>query len=190
MNSTLLAHQHRLDRDVGTPAPAVQSETPRWYAIRTRGRSEQTVDSQLCAHGLETFLPTYTEVHRWSDRRRNITLPLFPGYTFLRATVSAEIRSLVLRCSGVIDFVNSLGRLLTIGDREIEDIQLLATRQIAFSPCAFVDIGTRVRVRGGALDGLVGILVGRNSDTSLVISLELIQRSVALRIQGYEVCPV
>jgi transcription antitermination factor NusG len=190
MNSTLAAHQHRVDHDVRIPTPDFQSEMPRWYAIRTRGRSEQAVDSRLCVHGLETFLPTYTEVRRWSDRRRNITLPLFPGYTFLRAAVSAEIRSLVLRCPGVIDFVNSLGRLLTIGDREIENIQFLATRQIAFSPCAFVDIGTRVRVRGGALDGLVGILVGRNSDSSLVISVELIQRSVALRVQGYEVCPV
>jgi hypothetical protein len=86
--------------------------------------------------------------------------------------------------------VNRLGKPLTIPDCEIEDIQLLAARPTGFSPCPFVNIGTKVRVRGGALDGLVGILVGRNSDCSLVISVELIQRSVALRVQGYEVCPV
>jgi hypothetical protein len=86
--------------------------------------------------------------------------------------------------------VNALGKFLAIPDREIEDIQTLAARQIPFSPCAFVNIGTRVQVRGGALDGLVGILVGQNSDCSLVISVELIQRSVALRVQGYEVVPV
>lgn len=148
------------------------------------------MDAQLRAYGLETFLPLYAEVRRWSDRRKEIKLPLFPGYTFLRASVSAEIRSLVLRSAGVINFVNALGKLPAISDREIEDIQSLAASRIAFSPCPFVNLGTKVQVRGGALDGVVGILVGRNSDCSLVISVELIQRSVALRVQGYEVRPV
>lgn len=190
MTTTLLAHQDRLDQSVGIPTSAVPLEIPRWYAIRTRGRAEKAVDAQLRAYGLETFLPVYGEVRRWSDRRKEIRRPLFPGYTFLRAAVSAEIRCLVLRSGGVTDFVQSLGRPLAIADGEIEDIQALAAHQIAFSPCAFVNIGTRVQVRGGALDGLVGILIGRNPDYSLVISVELIQRSVALRVQGYEVCPV
>lgn len=189
MNSALV-QQLPLDCCLSAPAPIAQSETLRWYAIRTRGRSEQTVNGQLCAHGLETFLPIYTECHRWSDRRKEINLPLFPGYTFLRAKLSAEIRSLVLRVAGAMDFVNSLGKPLSVDDHEIEDIQSLAARGISFSPCAFANIGTRVRVRGGALDGIVGILVGRNSDCSLVISVELIRRSIALRVQGYEICPV
>ena len=190
MNNTGVTHPHPVDHDGGIVAPTHGSEMPRWYAIRTRGRSERTVDAQLRAYGLDTFLPLYTEVRRWSDRRKEIKLPLFPGYTFLRATVSAEIRSLVLHSAGVIDFVNALGKLPAISDREIEDVQSLAARRIAFSPCPFVNMGTKVRVGGGALDGLVGILVGRNSDCSLVISVELIQRSVALRVQGYEVRPV
>jgi transcription antitermination factor NusG len=190
MNNTLPAQSPPTDRVVETVPSTAKMETPRWYAIRTRGRSERTVDAQLRAHGLETFLPLYPEVRNWSDRRKEIKLPLFTGYTFLRATVSAEIRSLVLRSAGVLNFVNGLGKPLTIPDREIEDIQLLAARPMGISPCPFVTIGTKVRVRGGALDGLVGILVGRNSDCSLVVSVELIQRSVALRVQGYEVCPV
>src|ERR1700735_2015920 len=190
MDTTLLAHQERLDESVGIPASALQLEMPRWYAIRARTRSETTVDAQLRAYGLETFLPVYGEVRRWSDRRKEIHRPLFPSYTFLRVAVSAEIRSLVLCSAGVTDFVQSLGKPLAVADGEIEEIQALATHHIPFSPCAFVNIGTRVQVRGGALDGLVGILVGRNPDCSLVISVELIQRSVALRVQGYEVCPV
>jgi transcription antitermination factor NusG len=189
MNNSLL-RQADLNHCIGTSASAVPSDMPRWYAIRTRGRSERTVDAQLRAHGLETFLPLYGEVHRWSDRRREIHRPLFPGYTFLRAAISAEIRSLVLRSAGVAEFVHAMGKPLAIVDREIADVQALAAGQIPFSPCPFVNIGTRVQVRGGALDGLVGILVGRNSDCSLVISVELIQRSVALRVQGYEVVPV
>ncbi|HXN74162.1 MAG TPA: UpxY family transcription antiterminator [Candidatus Acidoferrales bacterium] len=190
MNSALPVHQLPLDRCFRVPALAARSETLRWYAIRTRSRSEKIVNGQLCSHGLETFLPIYTECHRWSDRRKEINLPLFPGYTFLRAKLSAEIRSLVLRVAGAMDFVTSLGKPLAVDDHEIEDIQLLSARGIRFSPCAFVNVGTRVRVRGGALDGVVGILVGRNSDCSLVISVELIRRSIALRVQGYEVCPV
>lgn len=190
LNSTLLAQQFLPEYPLGIAATAGQSEMPRWYAIRTRSRSERTADAQLRAHGLETFLPLHGELRRWSDRRKQVHLPVFPGYTFLRAAVTAEIRSLVLRSAGAIDFVHSLGRPLAIPDREVEDIRLLATHPFAFSPCAFLNIGTRVQIRGGALDGLVGILVGRNSDCSLVISVELIRRSVALRVEGYEVCPV
>jgi transcription antitermination factor NusG len=187
MNNTQVTHARPADRDGGIVPPTHESEMPRWYAIRTRGRSERTVDTQLRAYGLETFLPVYAEVRRWSDRHKEIKLPLFPGYTFFRATVSAEIRSLVLRSAGVINFVNAPGEFPVISDSEIEDIQSLTASRIAFSPCPFVNLGTKVRVRGGALDGLVGILVGRNSDKSLVISVELIQRSVALRVEGYEV---
>jgi transcription antitermination factor NusG len=190
MNNTLFPQPPPVNRVAGIAASENKREVPRWYAIRTRGRSEMTVDAQLHAYGLETFLPLYGEVRRWSDRRKEIKLPLFPGYTFLRAAVSAEIRSLVLRSAGVITFVNAMGAPVAISDSEIERIQLLAERGIGFTPCAFVNIGTKVQVRGGALDGLVGILVGRNSDCSLVISLELIQRSVALRVRGYEVFPV
>ncbi|MGA2901678.1 MAG: UpxY family transcription antiterminator [Candidatus Acidiferrales bacterium] len=189
MNYSLL-RQAGLNHRNGTAASAVPLEMPRWYAIRTRARSERTVDAQLRSYGLQTFLPVYDEVRRWSDRHKEVHRPLFPGYTFLRAAISAEIRSLVLRSAGVADFVHAMGKPLAIVDREIEDIQALAARQIPFSPCAFVNIGTRVQVRGGALEGLVGILVGQNSDCSLVISVELIQRSVALRVQGYEVVPV
>jgi transcription antitermination factor NusG len=190
MNNTLPAQPSPTDHAVGITASENKLEMPRWYAIRTRGRSEINVDAQLHAYGLETFLPLYGAVRRWSDRRKEVKLPLFPGYTFLRAAASAEIRSLVLRSAGVINFVSSMGKPAAISDHEIEGIQLLAERGINFAPCAYVNIGTKVRVRGGALDGLVGILVGRNSDCSLVISVELIQRSVALRVQGYEVCPV
>jgi transcription antitermination factor NusG len=189
MDNTLL-HQGHLNHGIGNSASLVPLEMPRWYAIRTRGRSERTVDAQLRALGLQTFLPLYSEVRRWSDRRREIHRPLFPGYTFLRAAISAEIKSLVLRSAGVADFVHAMGKPLAIVDREIAGIQALIAEKIPFSPNTFVNIGTRVQVRGGALDGLVGILVGRNSDCSLVISVELIQRSVALRVQGYEVVPV
>ena len=189
MDNTLL-HQGHLNHGIGNSASLVPLEMPRWYAIRTRGRSERTVDAQLRACGLQTFLPLYGEVRRWSDRRREIHRPLFPGYTFLRAAISAAIRSLVLRCAGVADFVHAMGNPLAIVDREIAGIQALIAEKIPFSPNTFVNIGTRVQVRGGALDGLVGILVGRNPDCSLVISVELIQRSVALRVQGYAVVPV
>ena len=164
-------------------------EPPRWYAIRTRGRCEKRVATQLRERGFESFLPLCSEVRRWSDRHKVLDLPLFPGYTFLRACVSAEIRTQVLRTAGVMDFVGRRGWPLTISDREIHDVQLLLANRVPFQAHEFLNVGTRVRIRGGALDGIEGILAAKNSDCSLIVSVELIRRSVALRVQGYDVCP-
>ena len=173
-----------------TSEPEATPETPRWYALRTRGRCEKRVAAQLRERGFQAFLPLYSEVRRWSDRRKVLDVPLFPGYTFLRTFVSAEIRSLVLRTAGVMNFVGSPGYPLAIPDREVEDVQLLLARRVPFRAHAFLNVGTRVRIRGGALDGIEGILVAKSSDSSLIVSVELIRRSIALRVQGYDVYPV
>jgi transcription antitermination factor NusG len=171
-------------------ASEAKPETPRWYAIRTRGRCEKRVVTQLRERGFEAFLPLYSEVRRWSDRRKVLDLPLFPGYTFLRTFVTAEMRLLILRTAGVLSFVGSPGSPQAIPDREIDDVQLLLARRVPFRAHAFLNSGTRVRIRGGALDGIEGILIAKNSDCSLIVSVELIRRSIALRVQGYDVCPV
>jgi len=173
-----------------TSEPSAMPEPAQWYAIRTRGRCEKKVAAQLRDRGFEAFLPVYSELRHWSDRRKVLDLPLFPGYTFLRACVSAEIRSLVLHTAGVMNFVGSPGYPQAIPDRQIDDVQLLLAQRVAFREHAFLNAGARVRIRGGALHGMEGILVAKNSDCSLVVSVELIRRSIALRVQGYDVCPV
>jgi transcriptional antiterminator NusG len=170
--------------------PAIPLNRPQWYAIQTRGRHEKKVAQKMHDRGLHSFLPVACEVRRWSDRRKVIEAPLYPCYTFLRASIDAAMRASVLRIPGVLDFVGLPGRPLAIPDPEIEVIQRLLAQCIPMRTHVFLSEGTRVRIRGGALDGMEGILVKRNSDSSLVVSVQLIQRSVALRVDGYDVEPI
>jgi transcription antitermination factor NusG len=169
---------------------AIPANRPRWYAIQTRGRHEKKVTRHLRVRGLHGFLPLSFEMHRWTDRQQMIEAPLYPCYTFLRASIDAQIRATVLRIPGVLDFVGLRGCPLMIPDRDIEVIQTLVDRCVPVKAHVFLSEGTRVRIRGGALDGIEGILVGRNSDSSLIVSIQMIQRSIAMRIDGYDVEPL
>jgi len=158
-----------------------------WYAVRTRSRHEKVVARQLQGYGFTTFLPLSRQLREWSDRKKMVASPLFPGYAFLRMVYEPDQRLRVLQTDGVVSFVGTQGQGTAIPDKQIEDIQLLLASDIPFESHAFLKVGQKVRVRGGSLNGTEGILVGRESDRSLVISVELIQRSVAIRLQGYEV---
>jgi transcription antitermination factor NusG len=169
------------------PAPALALEEPRWYAVHTRARHEKKVTTQLHDKGVRTFLPLIAQTHRWSDRRTTIQLALFSCYTFVRLEASPEKRLAVLQTPGVVGFVGIRGVGLPIPDKEIEDIQTLLAHNVTCALYPFLKVGQRVRIRGGCLDRVEGILVARNSDRSLVVSIDLIQRSVSMRIDGYDV---
>ena len=162
----------------------------RWYAIQTHARHEKKVTTQLQDKGISTFLPLIAQRHRWSDRNQTIQLALFPCYTFVRLEASPEKRLGVLQTSGVLGFVGVRGLGVPIPDKEIEDIQTLLAHNVNCATYPFLSLGKRVRIRGGCLDGVEGILVAKNADRSLVVSVELIQRSVAVRIDGFDVEPV
>jgi len=158
-----------------------------WYAVRTRSRHEKLVAKQLENQGIESFLPVVTQTRNWSDRRKQVETPLFSGYAFLRMIHSSDDRVRVLRTQGVVNFVGVHGTGTPIPDHQIEDIKTLLTSRISYEERPFLRVGQRVRVRGGALDGVQGILVAENGDRSLVISVEPIQRSLCVRVAGYEV---
>lgn len=162
-------------------------DQPRWYAVRTRSRHEKLVARQLENQGIESFLPVVTQVRNWSDRRKQVEAPLFSGYAFLRVIHSSNDRIRVLRTQGVVSFVGVHGTGTPIPDYQIEDIKTLVASKIPYKEHAFLHVGQRVRVRGGALDGVQGILVAENGDRSVVISVEPIQRSLCVRVAGYEV---
>jgi len=159
----------------------------RWYAVRTRSRHEKLVAKQLETQGIESFLPVVTQSREWSDRRKQVEMPLFSGYAFLRMIHSSDERVRVLRTQGVVSFVGVHGTGTPIPDHQIEDIKTLVTSKISYEERPFLRVGQRVRVRGGALDGIQGILVAENGDRSLVISVEPIQRSLYVRVAGYDV---
>lgn len=171
--------------------PAVESagqvSQASWYAVRTRSRHEKLVARQLENQGIESFLPVVMQTRSWSDRRKQIETPLFSGYAFLRMIHSPDDRVRVLRTQGVVSFVGVQGTGTPIPDHQIEDIKTLVASRISYEERPFLRVGQRVRVRGGALDGMQGILVAENGDHSLVISVEPIQRSLYVRVAGYEV---
>lgn len=161
-----------------------------WYAIQTRARHEKKVVQKLQEKGATTFLPLVTQTHRWSDRFKVIELPLFPCYAFARLAPSVEMRLPALQTPGLLSIVGVHGAGAPIPDKEIEDIQTLMAQNVSSSLYPFIKVGQRVRIRGGCLDGVEGILVAEKSERRLVVSIELIQRSVSVLIDGYEVEPI
>jgi transcription antitermination factor NusG len=115
---------------------------------------------------------------------------LFDGYTFVFLESYSREYFHIVKTPGVVGFVGIRGVGLPIPNKEIEDIQTLLANNIPCSPYPFLGTGCRVRIRGGCMDGLEGILVAKNSDQSLVVSIDIIQRSIAVRIDGYGVEPV
>jgi transcription antitermination factor NusG len=148
------------------------------------------VAEQLQRQEIESFLPLIKRSRKWSDRTKEVELPLFSGYNFVRVALASADRLRVLQTHGVAGFVGINGYGTAIPDNQIQDIRTLLISQVPFKEQPFLRVGQRVRVRGGALDGVEGILSAQHDDRSLVISLEPIQRSLSVRIQGYAVEPV
>jgi len=164
----------------------VAMANPSWFAIQTRSRHEKKVADEIQQKGISSFLPLVTRLHRWSDRQKEVQLPLFPGYVFVRTPPSDKVRISVLQTPGVARFVGSQGHGTPIPDKQIEDIRSILDKNVPFELYPFIEINQRVRIRGGALDGVEGTLVAKNLDQSLVVSIDLIQRSVLVRVTGYE----
>lgn len=160
-----------------------------WYALHTKARHEKVVEQRLQQKGVTTYLPMITEVHRWSDRKKKVQLPLFSCYLFAKLAPTKVDRLRVLCVDGVFSFVGPGGEGTPIPEAQIEGVRALVEGGLPCSTHPFLKVGQRVRVRSGALDGLEGILVDRNGDSTLVISIDAIQRSLAVRVEGYEVEP-
>lgn len=155
-----------------------------WYAIGTRHRCEKKVVQQLSRMGIETFLPQREEVHYWSDRRKTISVPLFAGYTFARMDGSRQTRLRVLKAAGVIGVVSAMGQAVPVPSEQVEHLRRLLQYKVPCSLHAFLQVGQRVRIRGGCLHGIEGILTGASKN--LVVSFDCLQRSLSVRIEGYE----
>lgn len=167
------------------PPPLMVDPLPQWFALETRHRFEKKIFTQLRHQGFNVFLPLLTEHHRWSDRQKMVTVPLFPGYAFVHLDQTRDSWQIVSRTVGIIRFVSFGGTVVAIPPKQIEDLQLLLQQKGLFSLHPFVHAGQRVRIRGGCLHGLEGLLV-QHEKKKLVISIQSIQRSLALEIEGYE----
>lgn len=170
--------------------PASIAVGDKWFAIHTRPRHEKTVAAALQEKGIDAFLPLFSAKHQWSDRRRIIQLPLFPSYVFIRIAEAPDNRISVLRTSGVLGFVGVRGIGVPIPDDQIKAVQAIVKHGIPFTPHPFLDVGQRVRICGGSLDGIQGILLAKKGDHSLIVSVKILQRSLDIRITGYGFEPI
>jgi transcriptional antiterminator NusG len=158
-----------------------------WCALQTRPRHEKVVKYSLETAGIATFLPVSSQVRLWSDRRKIVEFPLFPGYIFAHTTWSLPARVRVFQTSGVVGFVGPRKEATPIPVQQIDAVRSLIGSQAECRPYPYLTVGQRVRIRNGVLQGLEGILVRVAGDDSLVVSVDLIHRSVAFRLDGYEV---
>lgn len=158
-----------------------------WYAIHTKARHEKRVAAQFEEKKVHTFLPLLSQIHRWSDRRSTVEVPMFSCYVFVRTALAVDERLRILRTPGVLGFVGGERQGAPIPEEQIQNLQAVVRENIPCFPHPFLHVGRRVRIRGGALEGLEGILTGRSGEQYLIVSVELLQRSVSVRVEGYDI---
>ncbi len=159
-----------------------------WFALHVRARYENIVAEHLRGKGYEWFLPLYQCRRRWSDRIKEIKLPLFPGYIFCR--FNAQNRLPILTTPGVVQVVGIAGTPIPIDEAEITAIQTVVQSGLPTQPWPFLQIGDRARIDYGPLCGLEGILLAFKGQHRIVLSITLLQRSVAVEIDSAYVSPV
>lgn len=160
----------------------------RWYALHVRYQHERQTERLLRMQGWETLAPMYRSQRQWTDRVKEIEAPLFPGYVFCRFARDQRIR--VEDTPGVVQIVRFEGLPAPVEDHEIADIQAMVASRLRLSPWPYLKAGDRVRVDRGPLRGLEGTLLRGADGTRLVVSVELLQRSIAAELDPEMVTPV
>ncbi len=158
-----------------------------WYAIRVRSNFEWTTANLLKQKGLPVFLPSYLSRRFWSDRVKVIERPLFPGYLFCRFDPRDWLP--VVRTAGVVNIVGAGGEFLPVDETELESVRRLLASGVPPMAHVFLKIGQRVRIERGPLSGVEGILVADKGGFRLVVSITLLQRSVAAEVDAEWVRP-
>ncbi len=164
------------ENDGATPLDAV------WYAAHTRHQHEKLVARMLANKGFEVFLPLYTEARQWRDRMKTVEVPLFSCYVFLRGDLDRRLA--IVTTPGVHGLVCSAGKLAPIPEEEIQTVRSVIENRINVEPHPFLKCGDLVRVKSGALEGVEGFLVRKKGQTRLIISVNLLERSVAAEVDA------
>ena len=159
-----------------------------WFAVYTRHQHEKTVFERFARTGFDAFLPTYRVVRQWKDRIKELSLPLFPCYVFLRGGLDRRLE--VLSTPGVHSLVSFAGRPAPIPEIQVEAIRRVIENHLLVEPYPFLRCGDWVRVTSGPLTEVEGILVRRKSSLRLVLSAELLGKSIAVEVDAFNVEPL
>lgn len=156
-----------------------------WYALRTKSRHEKLVRDQLNKQGIEPLLPTVKRLSQWKDRKKEIEIPLFSGYCFVR--FSHEEKSPVQKTIGVVEIVGSGSQPEPIPEPEIEALQCLMASVLPYDPHPYLHEGMKVEVVRGPLQGVQGILLRKERRHRLVLGVHLIQQAAVVEIDVNDV---
>lgn len=158
------------------------SSNPSWYAVHVRSNYEKRVATELAAKGIESYVPAVVEKRNWTDRKKLIEAPLFPGYVFTRFDDAPASRTAVLRTAGAVRILGFGDSLEAVPDTEIEYLQQLLQANVSILTHPLLREGAWVRIRRGPLKDLEGLLVRVKSEARLVLSVKLLSRSVSTEI--------
>ena len=158
-----------------------------WYALFVRSRHEFVTTEQLKKRGVEAFLPTVTKLRRWSDRAKRVTFPLFPGYLFVHVQPKAETFLNVIKTYGSVGFVShEPGRPTPVDPDEMHALQLMLTQGSEIDMYPHLCEGARVAIKCGPLQGAIGILAKKGDRNLFLVNLEILGRSVGMKIDAEE----
>jgi transcription antitermination factor NusG len=160
-----------------------------WYAIRVRSRLEKLVSAALRGKGYEEWLPLYRARHQWSDRVKQLDLPLFPGYIFCRFDVHDRLVP-ILTTPGVLAIVGAGKTPIPVPDDEMAAVQSIVRSGLAVQPWPSLNVGSQVCIQRGALAGITGTVLNVDKTCRLVLSIPLLQRAVAVEIDRDWVRPL
>jgi transcription termination/antitermination protein NusG len=177
----------QVDDSVARELPASYLQE-HWYAAYTCANHEKRIAKQLEERQVEHFLPLYRSVRWWSDRRMQIGLPLFPGYVFVRLALCDRLR--VLQIPSIVRLVSFNGLPAALPDTEMEIMRSGLSQHLRAAPHPFLTVGRRMRITGGPFTGLEGIVLRRRNNFRVVLSLDLIQCSIAVDVDAAEVRPI
>ena len=167
--------------------PLIGQSQP-WYALRVRSNHERVAAMHLREQGYEEFCPAYRSERQWSDRKKTIEQFLFPGYVFCR--LNPDDRLPVLMMPGVVNVVGFGSRPAAIPDQEIEHVRTMVRSGLLVTPWPFLSVGQTVVLERGPLAGVEGILQQIKKTFRLVVSVQLLQRSVSTEVDRAWVRPV
>lgn len=159
-----------------------------WYAGYTASRHEKRVAEHLAQRGVEHFLPLYGTIHRWKNGRHCVHLPLFPGYIFVRVALKDRLR--VLEVPGFVKLIGFGGAPHPLPETDITKMKDAFSKGVMAEPYPYLIAGTRVEICNGPLAGLVGILLRRQNKFRVVLSIDLIMRSMIVEVEASDVAPI
>ena len=158
-----------------------------WFAVFTSSHHEKKVSQRFLEQRIENYLPLYSQVHHWTNRRRvTVQLPLFPNYVFV--CIDRRQRGQVLQVPGVLSIVGRGYEPTPLPDFEIESLRSgLHLRK--FEPHSSLAVGTPVRIKVGPLEGMEGVLLRKKNNLRVVLTVPLIRQSVAVEVDAGDVEP-